>query len=137
MAVYSGDDLTQLQSIPLTHPFGVPFDVFGTVGGTTYRFAISAEVSDLEEFSAGFSIGLQLVPPEPPTINVLRGIIPTALPRFVASGIPGQRFVIEASTNLSHWSPVFTNTIFTNILEFIDSEAGNYSDRFYRAVIGR
>ena len=135
MSVYSGDSVTGLQSVPLTHPFGFPFDVFGTVGGTTYRFAISAEASDLEEYSAGFSMGLELVASQPPTMSVLRSNTVPAVPCVVVSGTPGQRFVIEASTNLSHWSPVFTNTLFTTTFEFSDSAAENYSSRFYRAVV--
>ncbi len=42
--------------------------------------------------------------------------------------------VIEASTNLSAWSPVFTNTTSTNVVFYTDPEAGNHLGRFYRAV---
>jgi hypothetical protein len=41
--------------------------------------------------------------------------------------------VIEASTNLAGWSPVFTNTAPTNVLFYTDPEAGTFSTRFYRA----
>jgi hypothetical protein len=41
--------------------------------------------------------------------------------------------VIEASTNLTGWSPVFTNTTPTNVLFYTDPEAGNNLWRFYRA----
>ena len=34
--------------------------------------------------------------------------------------------VIEASTNLAGWSPVFTNTTPTNVLFYTDPEAGNH-----------
>ena len=133
MAVYSGNNLTQLQPIPLTHIFGNPFDVFGVVKGTTYRFAISAAVSDLEEYSARFGMGLQLVNAAPPAIKILSD---NAVPPHVSiSGIPGQRFVIESSADLSTWSPISTTTIFTNTWEFIDSQAVNYPTRFYRAVV--
>jgi hypothetical protein len=133
VAVYSGDNLSQLQSIPLTHPFGSAFDVFGTVKGTTYRFAVGAESSDLEEYPAGFGMGLELVAPPPPAIGVLPGnVVP---PHVVVSGIPGQQLVIEISADLSHWSPISTNTIFTGTWEFVDSEAGNNSTGFYRAVV--
>jgi len=41
--------------------------------------------------------------------------------------------VIEASTNLAGWAPVFTNTTPTNVLFYTDPEAGSHLWRFYRA----
>jgi hypothetical protein len=41
--------------------------------------------------------------------------------------------VIEASTNLAGWAPVFTNTTPTNVLFYTDPVAGNHRWRFYRA----
>jgi uncharacterized delta-60 repeat protein len=41
--------------------------------------------------------------------------------------------VVEASTDLAGWAPVFTNTTPTNVLFYTDPDAGNYLWRFYRA----
>ncbi len=41
--------------------------------------------------------------------------------------------VIEASTNLAGWSPVFTNTAPSNVLFYTDPDAGNHLGRYYRA----
>jgi hypothetical protein len=41
--------------------------------------------------------------------------------------------VIEASTNLSGWASVFTNTTPTNAVFYTDPDAGSASARFYRA----
>jgi hypothetical protein len=41
--------------------------------------------------------------------------------------------VIEASTNLAGWRPVFTNTTPTNVLFYTDPDAGSLPTRFYRA----
>ncbi len=41
--------------------------------------------------------------------------------------------VIEASTDLAGWAPVFTNTTPTNVLFYTDPGAGNLPTRFYRA----
>ena len=41
--------------------------------------------------------------------------------------------VIEASTDLAGWAPVFTNTTPTNVLFYTDPEAGNSATRYYRA----
>jgi len=40
--------------------------------------------------------------------------------------------VIEASSGLTGWAPVFTNTTPTNVLFYIDPEAGSSPTRFYR-----
>ena len=40
--------------------------------------------------------------------------------------------VIEASTNLAGWEPVFTNTTPTNVLFYTDPDASNSPARFYR-----
>ena len=46
-----------------------------------------------------------------------------------------QNFAVQASTDLTNWVSVGTNTLFlgatTNV---VDPQAGNYSNRFYRAV---
>jgi hypothetical protein len=42
-------------------------------------------------------------------------------------------FVIEASTNLTDWVPVFTNNTPTNVLLYDDPDAGVFPQRFYRA----
>ncbi len=42
--------------------------------------------------------------------------------------------VIEASTNLSAWGPVFTNTTSTNVLFYSDPGMRSLSWRFYRAL---
>jgi len=41
--------------------------------------------------------------------------------------------VIEASTDLAGWLPIFTNTTPTNVLFYTDPDAGSYPGRFYRA----
>jgi uncharacterized delta-60 repeat protein len=43
--------------------------------------------------------------------------------------------VIEASTDLTHWIPIYTNATPGNLLDFIDARAGDYQQRFYRAVM--
>lgn len=46
--------------------------------------------------------------------------------------------IIQTSTNLISWVPVFTNSApFTSPFTFTDPAATNYSHRFYRAVTGQ
>jgi DNA-binding beta-propeller fold protein YncE len=51
---------------------------------------------------------------------------------FVLSGPPGQLVVVEASTDLVDWLPLWTNT-FAGDLQFSDLQSDAYPYRFYRA----
>ena len=51
------------------------------------------------------------------------------------SGLTGQGPVlIEASTNLTQWTPVFTNPPGFGTIQFIDPATTNYRYRYYRAT---
>ena len=53
---------------------------------------------------------------------------------FQLSGAPASTYVIEASTNLTDWTPISTNSGLTGSVVFTNSEAANLSQRFYRAM---
>jgi hypothetical protein len=40
---------------------------------------------------------------------------------------------MEVSSNMLDWLPVCTNVVVKGSIEFIDPEAGNCTNRFYRA----
>jgi hypothetical protein len=51
------------------------------------------------------------------------------------TGAAGQMFVVQASTDLANWLPIWTNTINgASPAAFSDPQAGGYPYRFYRAV---
>jgi uncharacterized repeat protein (TIGR01451 family) len=51
------------------------------------------------------------------------------------SGEPGLTYVVQASTNLTTWTPVATNTLpGSGLFKFVDADAPNFGHRFYRAV---
>jgi VCBS repeat-containing protein len=50
------------------------------------------------------------------------------------SGPPTSTYIIEASTNLTDWTPISTNSGLTGSVVFTDTEATNFSQRFYRAM---
>jgi len=52
---------------------------------------------------------------------------------FNLSGAFGQTIVVDSSTNLLNWTPLYTNTAGTNAAYFIDPNSTNYVGRFYRA----
>ncbi|MGA2801178.1 MAG: hypothetical protein ABSE97_02225 [Verrucomicrobiota bacterium] len=52
--------------------------------------------------------------------------------QVTVSGLGGQTYIIEASTNLVNWVPIYTNG---GSFMFTDPNATNFNQRFYRAVI--
>jgi hypothetical protein len=55
----------------------------------------------------------------------------------VTNGQSGQEYIVQASTNLINWVPVYTNPPpFVSPFTFTDSNVLNYPDRFYRVVTG-
>lgn len=53
--------------------------------------------------------------------------------QFSITGTPGASYIIQSSTNLLNWIPVYTNL---SPFTFTDYSASNYPSRFYRAVSG-
>jgi hypothetical protein len=51
-----------------------------------------------------------------------------------ASGPDGAWFHVEASADLVNWTPLCTNQVVNGSIDFIDSDAQNSQNRFYRAV---
>jgi len=55
--------------------------------------------------------------------------------RLTISGKSGAGYIVQASTNLTSWIPISTNTCDTNgLFLFTDSAAANFRTRFYRTV---
>jgi uncharacterized repeat protein (TIGR03803 family) len=52
---------------------------------------------------------------------------------FNLSGMAGQTVVIEASTSLTSWTPLLTNSLVTGYFYFHDPVSTNLAQRFYRA----
>jgi hypothetical protein len=50
------------------------------------------------------------------------------------SGAAGNRYVLQASTNLIDWTPIATNMATTNLFNLMDSNAAAFPSRFYRVL---
>ncbi|HYA79221.1 MAG TPA: hypothetical protein VED19_01775, partial [Candidatus Nitrosopolaris sp.] len=62
---------------------------------------------------------------------------PGAQLQFTLAGATGQTYIVQASTNMINWVPIFTNIApMGGQLQFIDSQATNYPSRYYRTVLG-
>jgi sugar lactone lactonase YvrE len=51
---------------------------------------------------------------------------------FDLTGPPGHSVIVEASSDLVSWLPIWTNIFGAGALNFSDPQSGIYSDRFYR-----
>ena len=51
---------------------------------------------------------------------------------FTLTRLTNQTLVVEASTNLVNWQPIWTNTLPGASADFVDSQATNHPRRFYR-----
>src|SRR5437879_4205543 len=53
---------------------------------------------------------------------------------FRVAGAPGERQIVQASTNLRNWTPLFTNAVSTlGYYDYADPQTVNFPHRFYRA----
>jgi len=51
------------------------------------------------------------------------------------AGTPGQTYIMQASTDMIHWTAISTNTADANgVISFSDPDSGKYSSRFYRSA---
>ncbi len=48
-------------------------------------------------------------------------------------GVAGTSYVIQASSDLTTWTPAQTNLAVRGIIDFVDTDAANHPQRFYRA----
>lgn len=55
---------------------------------------------------------------------------------LTVNGDPGSDYLIQASTNLTVWSNIFTNHLPAMPFIWVDSEASNFTRRFYRVQTG-
>jgi hypothetical protein len=114
-----------------------------------FLFPLQAGLNILEwryskdaNFSAGFD-GVFLdnlyLPLDQPDQGNLRALLSatvssTGTPRIQLQGRVGQTYVLEASSDLTSWKPISTNTVTSGNLFIEDREVSGLNARFYRAV---
>lgn len=64
-----------------------------------------------------------------PTLGMMGGLF-----TFSFQTHSGRNYIVEASSNLSDWAPVWTNVGNGNVWQFTDLETREYPQRFYRIV---
>jgi regulation of enolase protein 1 (concanavalin A-like superfamily) len=68
----------------------------------------------------------------PPSQLVAPTVATNGALQFTLQGSAGRSYIIEGSTNLLEWFPLFTNAPASNTLPFMDLSATNFPARYYR-----
>jgi probable HAF family extracellular repeat protein len=120
-------DLHQAFSAPpgwtnifLTLAYGVN-DLGQIVGGVNY---IANGVTNYDAFLLG----------PPPFALLLPEVSANRHMQMNVQGIPGLRFAVMTSTNLTHWTALLTNTLTTDSTNFVDSTPATNRHKYYRAM---
>jgi hypothetical protein len=50
---------------------------------------------------------------------------------LIVAGVPGYKYAVQASANMINWDPILTNTA---PFIFVDTNANQFGQRFYRSV---
>ena len=106
----------------------------GYVGTDTFTYTITDPFGGTATASATVSVATSH-PQDPPLLSIDRLADNTIY--LTCSGVPGQNYLVEATTNLV--TPIWTTLTTTNaglagLFNLIDRDATNYPARFYRAV---
>ena len=67
-----------------------------------------------------------------PPINLTAATQTNGAFQFALQGLNGVNYIIEASTNLTSWKPVLTNSPVSNLLQYVELGSSNFPARFYR-----
>ena len=71
--------------------------------------------------------------PDASTVSI--ALQPDGSPVITLSGSTNQNYVLQASFDMHNWTSISTNlTDATGLFTFVDSDAQNYPQRYYRGV---
>jgi len=126
LGIYAGSSLWNL--IPVTTGFSSA--AFYALAGTTYQVAVAGP-SGLE---TDFDLTLN-APPPPPSLDPTNTVrLANGTYRIRVTGVLGQSFIVQASSNSRDWVSMRTDTLLGPYLDFINTTAARYGQRFYRVL---
>ena len=126
IGIYAGSSLGNL--IPVATGSGEA--LFYALAGTTYKIAIAGP----DGLEAAFSLALIGPPPPPTTDTAHTARLPNGSCQVRVTGIAGQSFVVQTSSDSRSWVTIHTDTLVGNYLDFVDTTASAFRQRFYRVL---
>ena len=126
LGVFVGSAVSDL--LPIANGYGAVD--FYAHAGTTYHLAVADSYGSEGSFDLAVS-GLLSPPGIPPGTDVR---LPDDRFQFGVGGALGQSYAIQASTNLVDWETLSIDTAMGGQGSFVDEEAVNFPQRFYRVV---
>lgn len=116
-------------------PPGLELDAFaGTLSGTPTSagmFNFTVRVRDYHENTAGLTQDLTMTVAAPVqlTISAVGGTV-----KIIGTGSPGQRQILELSTNLVDWNPIATNILVSNSFQVAVTNILSFPCQYFRAL---
>jgi hypothetical protein len=101
---------------------------------STNPFSVKVADNGVPSLSATQSFQVTVLQPVKPVITApgfSNGVF-----NFTLTGDSGPDYVVHASTNLTTWQPVWTNSLPVPPFLFLDPGATNFNQRFYRVWLG-
>ena len=101
-------------------------------------FTFTVRVRDYHVGAAGVSQNLTLNIAPPPPVRLALSVTAqgaNSLAQLLLYGTPGQQQVVQFSSDLVSWAPLTTNLMATNRFQLIETNAGQFPQRFYRVSI--
>ncbi len=105
--------------------------VSSAAGSLTNMVTVSADEIDLQAQNSTAALVTRVN--RVTTLSGLANSLPSGQFGLNIVGQPGLTYVVEVSTNLVNWTPVYTNTTLNGAVSFTDTNAGT-GLKFYRAV---
>ena len=126
LGIYAGSSLWHLTSVASS--YGVVS--FYALAGTTYKI----EVDGPNGLGIDFSLSLN-GPPSPPSIDLTHTVrLANGSCQIRVTGVTGQSFVLQASSDSQHWVTIRTDTLLGSYMDIIDTTAAKFPQRVYRVL---
>jgi hypothetical protein len=125
----TNSDLSNATCVPVGNVTNVSLSL---PNGQTFYFAASSHDGSYNEssLSSEISAAIGTVAQAAGLLNAAVGL-PAGQFGFALTGAANTQYIVQASTDLVHWVALQTNT---GSFQFVDSNASQYSHRFYRTV---
>jgi hypothetical protein len=121
------------QSIDVNFIWTVP-----SLGNGLTLFAVVNGGTNAPDLNSQNNVMQATIQPNISMVNVLLGpvtLLPGGVLQVSMTGLAGQTYLIQASTDLVNWTTLTTLTLTNGTGQFTDPATASYPQRFYRAVV--